>query len=58
MSFKNFLDIYEETAAADIASVDAKLGSVRRASNDKHMHKGKRCKLHKIYKCELCLDAY
>ena len=50
-TFKDFLD--EETVAADIATVDTKLDLVQRS---KHLHKGKRCKLHKELNCEECLN--
>lgn len=53
MKFKKYLkDLAEETNAADIATVDNKLDMVRR--HEKHAHKGKKCKLHKEYNCEIC----
>jgi len=51
MGFKRYLE--EETVAADIASVDTKLGH---KEPYKHLHKGKRCKLHKEYNCQICED--
>lgn len=54
--FKRFL--YEEgeaaqgTTSADIATVDNKLDMVRRY--EKHANKGKKCKKHKKYNCEIC----
>jgi hypothetical protein len=53
MRFKKYLE--EETAAADIASVDNKLDMVKRP---KHLNKGKRCTLHKELNCEECLEEH
>mgnify|MGYP003960528081 CR=1 FL=1 len=46
-------DIREETAAADIATVDTKLDTVKRP---KHLEKGKKCKKHKTLNCETCQE--
>lgn len=52
--FKNFLArMSEETAAADIAAVDTKLDLIKRP---KHLQKGKKCKTHKQFQCEECLE--
>lgn len=50
-NFKEFLgNIGEETTSADIATVSSKLGMVR----SKHLHKGKKCKIHKTLNCDIC----
>jgi hypothetical protein len=55
MKFKKYLnDLSEETTSADIATVDTKLDMVKR--HEKHAHKGKKCKIHKKYDCEICED--
>lgn len=53
MKFGKYLkDLAEETTAADIATVDTKLDLVKR--HEKHAHKGKKCKKHKKFNCEIC----
>ena len=48
MKFKKFLkDIEEQTTSADIATVDTKLDMTKRK-------KGKKCKKHKQFDCEVC----
>ncbi len=56
--FKRFLkDLEEETLSSDIATVDNKLDMVRRPLKlQKHLQKGKRCKLHKKLNCQECSD--
>lgn len=51
--FKNFLNgLEEETTSGDIASVDNKLDMIKRY--EKHQHKGKKCKKHKQFDCQIC----
>lgn len=50
MRFKKYLE--EETTAGDIATVDVKLDMAQRY--ERHKEKGKRCKKHKKYDCEIC----
>lgn len=53
MKFKKYLKgLAEETTSADIATVDNKLDMVRRY--EKHQNKGKKCKAHKKFNCEIC----
>ena len=55
MKFKKYLKtLGEETTSADIATVDTKLDLVKR--HEKHAHKGKKCKKHKKYDCEICQE--
>lgn len=57
MKFKKYLkSLAEETTTADIATVDNKLDMVRRY--EKHAHKGKKCKKHKQYNCEICQELH
>ena len=54
MSFKKFLqNIKEETAVADIATVDTKLDLRKR---DRKRSGGKKCKLHKRSDCIECQE--
>ena len=59
--FKQFLkDLEEETTSGDIATVDNKLDMTRRPLKkklQKHLQKGKRCKLHNRLNCKECQDA-
>ena len=59
MKFKQFLkDLEEETSSGDIATVDNKLDMTRRPKKlQKHLQKGKRCKLHGRFNCKECRDA-
>lgn len=55
MNFKKYLkQIEEETTSADIATVSTKLDLSKR--HQKHQQKGKKCKTHKKFNCELCDD--
>lgn len=54
MKFKKYLKkLSEETTSADIATVDTKLDMVKR---QKHLEKGKKCKLHKKLNCQECAE--
>ena len=53
MKFKKYLKgLSEETTSGDIATVDTKLDLAKR--HEKHVNKGKKCKIHKDLNCELC----
>jgi hypothetical protein len=53
VSFKKFIDkkTFETVSASDISAVDNKLDLVKRHYNHS---KGKRCKKHKLFDCEIC----
>lgn len=59
MKFSKYLKgIAEETTSADIATVDTKLDMTRRYEKHKSQ-KGKKCKQHKQFNCEICeADRY
>jgi len=53
MKFKKYLkSISEVTTSGDIATVDTKLDMTKRY--EKHHNKGKKCKTHKQFNCEIC----
>jgi uncharacterized ferredoxin-like protein len=53
MKFAKYLQSIEEiTTSGDIAPVEKKLDLVRR--HEKHVNKGKKCKIHKTLNCEIC----
>lgn len=62
MKFKQYIKkIQEETTSGDIASVDSKLGTTparRDPTELKHLHKGKKCKEHKLLNCEDCMNEH
>lgn len=60
MRFKQYIKkIQEETTSADIATVDTKLDMTRRDPSEmKHLHKGKKCKLHKQLSCDECMNEH